>query len=396
MNIGIAGPFDLSTIKDYLFKEDQKKLVSQPITAPALHNLVSGLIQAGHHVTVITKHPEANALVLRGESITVAIAKSFSLYPFQYLHGGWLNVKPIAELIEKHIDKLDLIHTHWTYEYTIAALKFKNKIPIVCTVRDWCPYILKNVRIKDKIGWIMRYFMFIKIFKSNGISFIANSTYTSEKIKSRWGQNSTIIPNPISDIFIKNEKKVFPDCPRIVSVSVSNDKRKNITNLVIAFQMLRKEYPHAILSLVGPPFNESDSQIKKWKSHNLLDNVEILGRKNHDDLIKILDESTLMVHPAYEETFGNVLIEAMARKLPVIGGEKSGAVPYVLDYGNAGCLCNISSVESIKSSMIKVLTDTTYRNKLVTGANEQLKKFSIINITTAHLKYYENLIDRKL
>ena len=77
----------------------------------------------------------------------------------------------------------------------------------------------------------------------------------------------------------------------------------------------------------------------------LSDGVNFVGPVDPDELIDIYEQVDLMVHPSMEESFGMVLVEAMARKIPVIGGEKSGAVPWVLDNGKAGVLTDIRSPE---------------------------------------------------
>ena len=96
---------------------------------------------------------------------------------------------------------------------------------------------------------------------------------------------------------------------------------------------------------------------RRWGARSLPPGIILRGHVPHDKLTEVLCAATIMVHPSLEESFGNTLIEAMACGLPIIGGEKSGAVPYVLDHGRAGVLCDVADRESLTSSIIALLKD---------------------------------------
>jgi glycosyltransferase involved in cell wall biosynthesis len=130
-----------------------------------------------------------------------------------------------------------------------------------------------------------------------------------------------------------------------------------------------------------------------WDSLKLLKNVNLLGSIKHDDLIDILDDSSLLVHPSLEETFGNTLIEAMARRLPVLGGENSGAVPYVLNYGKAGFLCNVSDSDDILLKMECVFNDSKGRNELINNASDLIQnKYIDKKVIYLHVELYKKYI----
>ena len=55
----------------------------------------------------------------------------------------------------------------------------------------------------------------------------------------------------------------------------------------------------------------------------------------------------VFVSPSLEESFGMTLIEAIMQGTPVVGGSASGAVPWVLNFGEAGELVNVQDPASI-------------------------------------------------
>lgn len=140
-------------------------------------------------------------------------------------------------------------------------------------------------------------------------------------------------------------------------MSSIEDKRKNIITLLDAYQMIRKKHPKCVLSLIGQCFSLKDPIVRRLKENGKLEGVKLMGAIPHEEVIEYLRSVDLMIHPSLEETFGNTLIEAMATGCPVLGGEKSGAVPYVLDFGKAGYLCDVTSSESISEKVDEIINN---------------------------------------
>ena len=90
-----------------------------------------------------------------------------------------------------------------------------------------------------------------------------------------------------------------------------------------------------------------------------------------------------------------VVLEAMIIGTPVIGGEKSGNIPYLLDHGKTGELCNINSPEDIGKSILKILQDKEYAEKLMRNAYKYAKKnYSENIIVSKYIDYYYDILNR--
>lgn len=81
----------------------------------------------------------------------------------------------------------------------------------------------------------------------------------------------------------------------------------------------------ARLLVVGE--DKSAAFINQAKRLNIADRVEFLGGR--DDVPAILQAADLLLHPAYRENTGNVLIEAMVAGLPVIASRVCGYAHYI-------------------------------------------------------------------
>jgi glycosyltransferase involved in cell wall biosynthesis len=390
MNIGIVSNCDISVFWDYLFEDNRPAEVFRESCAPSVNTFVLALLKAGHNVTIFTTHPSIENLCLKGPNLIIHVISSYDKYPAKYLYGSWLDAKKIKDVLSDHYLTLDLLHAQWTYEFAWAAGQFADKIPVFCSVRDWTPYVWKSVALKNKISWSFRWLINNNVFSNINIKFISNSPYTANRIKDKWGIVTPIIPNPIKKEFIITERHKYPDLFNIVSISQSIDKRKNIVVLLKAFQKFHRLYPCSSLSLIGGEFIEENQQVKQWATMGLLIGVKLVGHVRHSKLIDILDDASLLVHPALEETFGNTLIEAMARRVPVIGGIESGAVPYVLNYGKCGSLCDVSSKDDIVEKMVQIYCDKNFRDTLISNATNLLfSNYIDEEIVNKHLELYK-------
>ena len=82
----------------------------------------------------------------------------------------------------------------------------------------------------------------------------------------------------------------------------------------------------------------------------------------------------------------------MARRVVVIGGEHSGAVPFVLQNGKCGILCDVTSVESIVNAMEKSLDEKTAIQLLNDGTDYLLNTYSSDVVLNRHIDLFNQRI----
>lgn len=353
MHVGISSPLTIVEFLPYLNIESQKSALGLiGLKAPAVDNMIHSFLIKGHRISVYTLTTEVDRrLILRGNNITIYVNPLRKNGKIKALSFFNKEANFIHESIKLESNLPDILHAHWTYEYAKGILKFKDKIPLVITIRDWAPKILK---LNFNYYRFARYIMDFRLFRSSGINFIANSGYIKEKVKKRWGLDVDVVPNGVSNHFLEGNTRACVKEKYIVSVSNNISKAKNIENLLIAFQKIRRDDYSVELNLVGKQFYDTIPQIRKWKKSGLLQKVNLIGEVDRVKLMDEYDKAFLLVHPSLEESFGNILIEAMARGLPVIAGKYSGAVPFVLDNGNVGSLCDVRNSDEIFDEILKL------------------------------------------
>ena len=393
MHIGIASPITILDFIDYLDSESQ--LIAKNLNglkAPSVDTLIRGLLNEGYKISIYTLTPEVNQiLILNGDKLKIFVGP--------YRKKGWLRAIDLFSFESKKIKKMiymdsnlpDVLHANWTYEYAKGISSFSEKLPTLVTVHDWAPKVL---RLDLNYYRLSRYIIDTLVFKTKGLNFVANSPYIASMVEKKWKLSIPFIPNAINNIYlIKKRVSQINSNFKIISVSNNVGKGKNIETLLYSFKEFKAKFTNSSLSLIGIPFVSSNPTIKKWNDKNLLEGVSLLGPLNHIALIEEYDKANVLVHPSLEESFGNVLIEAMARKLPIIGGVNSGAVPYVLKNGEAGLLCNVTSVKELFNAIKYIYTNKNFRSKLIGNGDKLVNSVYHQKIVVDQtIKIYNDLI----
>ena len=391
MNIGICGPFNPFFIKEFFYEGQEIPNINK--AASAVNTLVKELLLQGHHVIVVTCAVPGMSydIILNGHNLHVHIVHST---PGLFITHGLSRiymVKRIRNVLNLYVNELEVLHAQWTYDFALASKAFADKLPVFCTIRDWCPFIMTIQSGVRALQWKLYYLIFRKVMEGDKIHFIANSKYTYDCVISEYPEKKiTTIFNPIDKSYIIDDKKNNVSSPIFITIAGSiGEKRKNIVTLLRAFQKFHLKYPESILKIVGGGCSEGSSLFKTWKTKGMLEGVELLGYLTHNQLVDEIDRCSCLVHPSLEETFGNIFLEGMSRCLPVIGGIKAGAAPYVLDHGRAGLLCDVTSVDSIEEALENSCKPEITK-EMVLNATRLLKSEYASNVVAEkHIQLYK-------
>lgn len=330
MHIGILGPLSLQSVVDLLSSDAPTTdgLGSYPVAA-----LVGELHTRGHRISVFTLSPdERDAGRYSGERFELHVGRYRRRHRSRDLFRA--EVRELSHFIDS--DSPDILHAHWTYEFAFAALRSTR--PSLITVRDWAPQILRHhphpyrlVRLAMQASTIYR-----------AQHLTANSPYIAQQIHRIYRRDARVVPNAIA---VPDHLPRRDDRNPLVLGSVNNGfgKLKNVRALLPAFQMVRTRNPEAHLRLVGADF-ERDGPAETWaRDRGLHHNVDFVGAVPPSEIPEVMRSIDVLVHPSLEESFGMVLLEAIVQGTLVVGGERSGAVPWVLGEGAAGVLTDVTN-----------------------------------------------------
>jgi glycosyltransferase involved in cell wall biosynthesis len=387
MHIGIAGPIATVSFGKF-FDLDISK--APPGLGPSdIVQTVKGLVERGHKVSVYTLSPG-----LRDPSTLEG--RNLKIYFGEYRTRARQRLKDFfsaeSNYVKKSIllDGPDIVHAHWTYEFALGALKSKKKTLI--TVWDWAPKVLWYSPDLYRFGRLC-----ISLYTLwRGQHFTAVSPYIEKQLFRYKRAHYPVVPSMLDDSLFKDRKRFLDKGhARVVSVNNGFGKRKNVKTLLRAFHELRRKLRSCDLLLVGNDFGRGEAA-EQWASQeNLLDGVWFLGTMTHSEVLDLLEDVDLLIHPSLEEAFGMVLVEAMSKKTPVIGGRQSGAVPWVLNYGKAGILTDVTSHTSIAAEAISILQDEAkWRHYSESGYSYAWENFRLSHVVEEYLLEYNKLRSR--
>jgi len=104
-----------------------------------------------------------------------------------------------------------------------------------------------------------------------------------------------------------------------------------------------------------------------------------------DDVPRLMAALDIFVLPSFSETFGLVVIEAMAMEKPVIA-TNAGGLPEIITDGKTGLLIEPRNVETVANAIEKILEDEKLRTSLAHAAREEaLRRFSMDSCVDALL-----------
>jgi len=150
--------------------------------------------------------------------------------------------------------------------------------------------------------------------------------------------------------------------------------RKNLVNLFAAFDRFKKNNSTGVkLLLAGARMWWTDEIRLSYERMEHRDDVIFTGRVSDTELASLMASALALTYVSYFEGFGIPILEAFHCDTPVITSNVT-SMPEVA--GNAAVLTDPFSVSSIADAMLKVASDSDFRQELIVAGRNQREKFS--------------------
>ena len=353
MRLALVGPIRVASLLPWIDGgDDPSPTWPKGRGGTAVTQLAMSLLHQGHELLIVSLDDQvASEAVLQGPSLRIRLG------PFRTRRRGRDAFRTERAYIRDALrrEAPDVVHAHWTYEYAMGALA--SGLPTLVTVRDWAPTV---ARLNPDVYRLLRLAMSISVI-ARAEQFTVTSPYMQARLR-RWTRKPiVVVPNALDDEAFLDEPvragRLGGEDPVIGAVNITFGRRKNVTTLLEAFAAIRDTLPGARLRLAGEAYG-LDGPAHRWATARGLETgVEFVGPLPHEQVMPFMREAHLFVHPALEESFGLVLVEAMSQGVPVVAGKDSGAVPWVLDGGRAGMLTDVRSPARLAADVCRLLDD---------------------------------------
>ncbi|MCM3130276.1 glycosyltransferase family 4 protein [Paenibacillus provencensis] len=165
---------------------------------------------------------------------------------------------------------------------------------------------------------------------------------------------------------------------------------KNIEHLINSYASLPSrilDKSRLLIAGDGPLYGLSPSI-----SHSLTEeHIKWLGYLRGNELRDIYALSDLFVFPSSTETFGNVILEAMASGLPVIAASAGGVLD-IIEHEKTGILCPPEDHSSIVNSIIRLYDHPELSKSLAEAGRKYSLERSWVPIFDHLLSSYDEVI----
>lgn len=334
---------------------------------------------------------------------TLKFLVGFKMRYISYLLAGAVKLKRLIKVIfiemqiREVIKKFDIhiIHSHFAFpEGCAGVLANRENIPHLITLRG--VDIAKN----EEIGYGFRRNPFyekilkLSLRKCNLITVASNEfkKITADFLEGGKNERIRLIPNgTIVKPFDQPEQN--PSAfPKIVLFAGGFHRRKGLNYLIEAAALVVEKFPDVEFRILGNGDLYNRGQyMKRIRELKLTDKFTFMGAVPPSRMDEHFERCHMLVHPALIEGFGNVVIEAMARRKPVIGFKTGGLID-IIDDGFTGFLIEKYDVSGLAEKIVCLLQNPAQAQEFgVKGYQKVIKEYTIEKRVTAFFELYREL-----
>ncbi len=202
---------------------------------------------------------------------------------------------------------------------------------------------------------------------------VTPSSYLKEEFEKR-GYKTMLIPNNIEleKYQFKLREKIEPKLLYVRSFA----KIYNTKMAIRAFEIVKKKYPNATLTMVGPDRDGSLEETKEFaKELGLEDSVTFTGGLSKEEWINLSKDFDIFINPTNFDNLPVSIVEAMALGF-VIVSTNVGGLPYLIENEKDGLLVDKNDHIAMANKILRALKEPALCKKLSSNAREKAKTYA--------------------
>lgn len=350
--------------------------------ADHINSLAGQFREWGHTVKIVAPCKSAEAVedddfIPMGRAVPIPSGGSIARVSFSV----WLKPR-IKQMLER--ESFDVVHIHEPF----AGLISKDMLSLINPAESTAIgtfHTYEGTRLY-KIGakhLAMPYFRMLQ-------GRIAVSRPAYEFISRHFPGDYNIIPNGIQvDDFANAEPFKHLKSDGMVNLLFLGrlEKRKGLKYLLGAFSKLKWDWPNLRLLVAGSGKPDADS-LRIISERNLQD-VVFLGRVSDEDKFRYYKTADIYCAPATgKESFGIVLLEAMAAGAPIVASAIEG-YSSVITHGREGFLTPPKDEDALADAIATLLMDPQLRRRLSAAGTMNVQDYRWERVARRVMDYYD-------
>jgi phosphatidylinositol alpha-mannosyltransferase len=359
-------------------------------------NLSNKLRELGHRTIII-------APMSRNDTATPPelIPLSCFIVPVRY-NGSQarLCLSPFMSRAVRHILRqhpLDVIHVHEPANPTLPWVVLReavNLAPGAVVVGTFHAY-RESYKLNELERWLHRaYRSFCRSIASRLDGRIAVSLLAREQAMRTIPGPYRVIPNGV-DVNLFGDTRIdpLPDFREGLNILFVGrlEARKGIYYLLEAFGRVKRVLPQARLLIVGPHSAHEIKRLERFTHSRELSDVHFLGYLPEKELARCYRTAHVFCAPSLgSESFGMVLLEAMAAGLPIVASDIAG-YRTVVKHQVEGYLVPPGNAEAIAQALLVLLRQPELRCSMGARGRATAARYAWDKVATEVLSFYIDL-----
>ncbi|MCK9928502.1 glycosyltransferase family 4 protein [Frankia sp. Mgl5] len=341
-----------------------------------VRDLAETLLDAGHEVSVITPVDDESTLPAYAVDAGRAVPVPYNGSVARLLMGP-VSAARVRRWLREH--DFDVLHAHEPTAPSVSLL--------ACMLADG-PLVATFHTANPRSRILTAGHRALRPSLEKLRARIAVSEAARRTLVEHLGTGAILIPNGVAVRAFEGARPLpgYGTAPTVAFLGRIDEPRKGLDVLMAAFPMLVEKVPDVRLLVAGPGDTEA---VRSRIDPALLGRVDLVGLVPEADKAAVFASGSVYCAPnTGQESFGIVLLEAMAAGTPVVASDID-AFRRVLDNGRAGRLFGVGEPAELAANLAELIEDPAERARLAERGRAVVARYDWRVIAQSIVGVYE-------